>query len=282
MKKKFFINLIKKIFIGLLLYLGSFINFIIPNKKKYRVFIFHEISKKNFKKFEKVIQYIKSKYEIINPKVNFNFKSNSNQAIISFDDGYYSQYECIRKYLDKKNIKVILFAIHDFMTLKSDTKHKKFLKDNLKINSQFLNKKEFKNMNIKNFKSLIKNGHSVGSHTLSHPNLKTINEKDCKNEILNSKYKIEKKLGIKNINSFAITFGGINYINPNVLKICKKYYKFTYTGIRGSNNKKDNILLRDNCDLNKEINEIKLTIDGYADLYYIFDRLKLKLFNSIS
>ena len=275
------ISSFKKFYIQFLINFGFFKKFLLP-KKEYRIFIFHEIKKKNFKKFEEVINYIKSKYEIIDPKKSFNLKSNSSQAIISFDDGYYSQYECVKKYLDKKNIKVIFFAIYDFMIINSKNKHKKFLKDNLKINPKFLNNKEFKNMSIKNYKLLIKNGHTIGAHTISQPNLKKISKKNCENEIFNSKYKISKKLGIKNLDNFAITFGGINFINPFILKICKKFYKSTYTGIRGSNNKKNNIYLRDNCDLNKEINEIKLIIDGNADLYYVFDRIKLKFYKYMS
>ena len=273
--------ILKNFYIKFLTYLGLLINFFYPQKKN-KIFIFHEIKKKNYEKFYKVIKYIKLKYKIINPKKKFNPNSKVSQAIITFDDGFYSQYECTKKYLDKENIKAIFFAIYDFMNIKSINKHKKFLKNNLKINPKFIKNKEFKNMNYKHFQSLIKNGHTIGSHTLSHPNLNKISKEKCKIEILKSKHIISKRLGVKGINNFAITFGGINYFNPYILKLCKKYYKSTYTGIRGSNNNRSKVFFRENCDLNKDIKEIKFLIDGHADLHYIFDRIKLQIYNFVS
>ncbi|WP_440672922.1 polysaccharide deacetylase family protein [Candidatus Pelagibacter sp. HIMB1715] len=271
----------KNFFISFLTFLGMLKNAFYP-KKKNKIFIFHEIEKKNYKKFYKVIKYIQSKYEIINPEKKFNTDGKVSQAIITFDDGFLSQYECTKKYLDKENIKAIFFVIYDFMNINSKKKHREFLLKNLKIKPQYINNKEFKNMNFRNFQSLIKNGHTIGSHTLSHPNLKKICKEKCKIEILKSKVSISKKLGVKKINNFAITFGGINYFNPYVLKLCKKYYKSTHTGIRGSNNNSHRVFFRENCDLNKDFKEIKFLIDGYADLYYVFDRIKLKFYNFIS
>lgn len=273
--------ILKQFYIKLLTFFGLLINIIYPQKKN-KIFTFHEIKKNNYSKFYKVIKYIQSKYKIINPEDKFNLNSKGGQAIITFDDGYYSQYECTKKYLDKENIKAIFFVIYDFMNIKSKNKHKEFLKKNLKINPEFINNKEFKNMNFKNFKSLIKNGHTIGSHTLSHPNLKNISKEKCKIEISKSRHAISKKLGVKKINNFAITFGGINYFNPYVLKLCKKYYKSIYTGIRGSNNNRHKVFFRENCDLNKDFKEIKFLVDGHADIHYIFDRIKLKIYNFIA
>ena len=275
-------NLLKINYIILLKFLGNIIDIIYPRNKK-KIFIFHEISKKNHKKFYKVIQYIKSKYEIIDPNDDFKFENlKKNQAIITFDDGYYSQYECAKKYLDKQNIKAIFFIIYEFMKIKTKKNHREFLKKNLLIKKNQLDKKEFKNMNFNNLKLLVKKGHLIGAHTLNHPNLTQLDKNNCKKEILHCKYKITKKIGVKNITNFAITFGGIKFINPYILKICKQYYKSTFTGIRGSNNDNKNIFFRENCDLNKDFSEIKFAIDGYADLHYFFDRITLKIYNYFS
>lgn len=274
-------NILKFFYIRFLTITGLVLHFF-NSKKKNKIFLFHEISEKNFNKFKQTIKYIKKKYKIIDPKEKFSLRDNSNQAIISFDDGYHSQYLCTKKYLDKKNIKAIFFVIYNFMNIQSLKRRKKFLKNNLKIDNRFLKNKEFKNMSIKNLKLLIKNGHSVGAHTLSHPNLIEISKRNCEKEILKSKHKISKKLGLENIDTFAITFGGIRFISPHILKVCKKYYKSTFTGIRGSNNNRENIYYRDNCDLNKDFNEIKFVIDGHADLHYLFDRFKLKVYNLFS
>ena len=273
---------LKNIYINTLKLLGSISDFIYPYNKK-KIFIFHEISKKNQKKFYKVIKYIKSKYEILDPNNDFKFKNNrKNQAFITFDDGYFSQYECAKKYLDKENIKAIFFIIYEFMKIKNKKNHKEFLKKNLLINKIKLNNKEFKNMTFENLKVLIKKGHIIGAHTLNHPNLTQIDKNNCKKEILSCKKKIKTKIGVKKIGNFAITFGGIKFINPYILKLCKKYYKATFTGIRGSNNNNKQIFFRENCDLNKDFSEIKFTIDGYADLHYFFDRLRLKVYKYFS
>ena len=66
-------------------------------------------------------------------------------------------------------------------------------------------------------KYLINNGHLIGSHTLSHPNLKKIEDQNKLNkEIKDSKKLLSDSLKTK-INTFAFTYGTLEDINKKVL-----------------------------------------------------------------
>jgi len=50
-------------------------------------------------------------------------------------------------------------------------------------------------LNWEQVRSLRKAGHTIGAHTLSHPNVAQVSEGDTRCEILGSKKKIEEELG---------------------------------------------------------------------------------------
>ena len=70
---------------------------------------------------------------------------------------------------------------------------KKFVKKNIFDNQKINNYEKFKNMTIKDLKSLIKDGHTIGCHTKTHANLGFINNiAKLKTEILDSCKKFRK------------------------------------------------------------------------------------------
>ena len=79
---------------------------LVGNSKKdqVRVLIFHDIEKKNFEKFEKLLNHLIKNFSIITPE-EFKIFSNHNlskfgnkkKILITFDDGYKSQKQITEK-----------------------------------------------------------------------------------------------------------------------------------------------------------------------------------------
>lgn len=122
-------------------------------------------------------------------------------VILSFDDWHLDQYENAFKILQKHKMKWVFFIISD------------------------------KPNNDKNYatreqiKEISDNWHEIGSHSVSHLNLASLNEEKIKYQIENSKKRIEEKIG-KPIISFC--YPSWKY-NKKVLEIVEKNYLFART-----------------------------------------------------
>jgi hypothetical protein len=106
------------------------------NKDQLRVITIHNIDEKDFLDFERLILDLK-KYEwkFITPNEFFLLKKETDKIIgknilITFDDGYQSQYDFTKLILDKYNIKAIFFVINEFLSIKNEDK-KNFLQNKL-------------------------------------------------------------------------------------------------------------------------------------------------------
>ena len=64
-------------------------------------------------------------------------------------------------------------------------------------------------MSWEEVKEISEEEHLIGSHTLSHPDLTLLSLAETREEVVNSKKRLEKKLGVE-VNSFAYPFGASN------------------------------------------------------------------------
>tara|TARA_Y100000816_G_C26047308_1_gene548889 strand:+ start:315 stop:1148 length:834 start_codon:yes stop_codon:yes gene_type:complete len=253
---------------------------LVGNSKKdqVRVLIFHDIEKKNFEKFEKLLNYLIKNFSIITPE-EFKIFSNHNlskfgnkkKILITFDDGYKSQKQITEKYLNPKNIKAIFFLVSDFISIKSKIQAQAFVRNNFYKNKSSVNlDNDIENMNIQDINFLIESGHTLGAHTKTHLQLSNIkNENELTSEILDCKKKLEELFKKTVIDDFAYTFGDYESINEKSLNIISKYYKFIYSGLRGNNLKiKNNVVRRDAINMWETTNVINCYLNGYLDFIY--------------
>ena len=98
----------------------------LSDKNNLRVIIFHDIEKKDFQKFEKLLDYLTKYFNIISPNEfklylsgKLKRKNFKNDVLLSFDDGYKSQKLITEKLLNPRNIKAIFFLISDFIKIDS-------------------------------------------------------------------------------------------------------------------------------------------------------------------
>ena len=248
------------------------------NNSNIRIVILHDIQKKNFKKFENLLDYLSKNYNIISPDkfklyLSGNLKRNTlkHDVLLTFDDGYKSQKIITEKFLNPRNIKAIFFLISDFIKINSKIESQNFVRNNLYKN-RFTGKldHDIQNMNYEDVLYLINSGHTIGAHTKTHAQLSKIkNESDLNIEILSCKNSLESEFKQIKIEDFAYTFGDFESINKNSLNIISKNYKYIYSGLRGNNlNLKNRLIRRDAINLSESFNVINCYLNGYLDFLY--------------
>lgn len=214
-----------------------------------RILAFHTV---NPKYFEKQMKYLIKNYNVV--PLSQVFSKNKKKVVLTFDDGYKNNLKYAYPVLKKYNIPATLFITKKFIDKNTFSwwdrleysgkredlgylKHEQpdeiekevFELTGSKEADHKPSKYDF--MSWKDIKK-IKDVFEIGNHTLTHPILTNISLKEAKKEILESKKKIEKKLG-KKITSFAYPNG--NY-NENLMKIVEKSgCKYAVTYSKGKN-----------------------------------------------
>ena len=143
--------------------------------------------------------------------------------IITFDDGYGNNFEHAFPLLKKYKCQATIFLITDYIDGKLESQ--KFCGENLDLRP--LTWEEIRLMDC--------SGIRFGSHSRTHPALIELSHDAVKEELLNSKKRIELELGHA-IDGLAYPFGSRSSFDLNVKEIAKETgYKYAYTNIMGIN-----------------------------------------------
>jgi peptidoglycan/xylan/chitin deacetylase (PgdA/CDA1 family) len=211
-----------------------------PQRFDIRVFVYHDVATDELLKMKKQIVEIAKTRRIITPDefekiCSTRAELSENLALLTFDDGFESNFMAAQQILNPMEIKAIFFVVLDFMKLTDEKSMEMFIRN--RINRDTSKRKCITSnrcMSLEQVTTLIDQGHEVGSHTFSHPVLSEItNVKELNYEIVGSGEELERILR-KNIKHFAFTFGNIESISANALYIARRY-QFVHTSLRGAN-----------------------------------------------
>jgi len=198
--------------------------FFIPfQRKKRAILVYHSIDEispsidplkinVNLRLFEKQIKYL-SKFK--------------NRYVLTFDDGFETVYSNAFPILKKYNMKTILFITTDFIDRKIELDH------------YFKYKHSPRPLSWDQIKTMHSNGIELGSHSITHRNMASLEERLCYEEASVSKDRIEKQ-ACCNVRYFSYPFGNRGSFNDATEKALKKIgYEKTYTNIMGMDNSAD-------------------------------------------
>jgi peptidoglycan/xylan/chitin deacetylase (PgdA/CDA1 family) len=156
--------------------------------------------------FEKHLKYLKRKnYTTISFEKALEIKKNCTDGkyiIITFDDGYEDNYTLAFPLLKKYGFSAIIFLVAGLEYNSWDNKD---------------NEPKLKMMSRQQILEMRKSGIEFGSHTLSHADLIRISSSEIKNEVVESKKKLEEKLG-EEIPVFAYPYGNCNDEVKDIVK----------------------------------------------------------------
>ena len=252
------------------------------NKNNLRILVYHHVEKKDFKKLYNQLKSLKKKWNFITPKEFENHLNKKNilkgrNLLVTFDDGFKSNFFVEKNILNRLHIKAIFFVPSDFIKLKSHQKSQKFINDNILDHLKPKDFKKLKNMSVHDLKILLSKGHEVGSHTKTHANLGLMTSvSSLKKEIIESSKTLGKLLQT-DIKHFAFSYGNFKSMNHKSLKIAFKEYDFIYSCLRGNNfyNYKDSLIKRDTVYLDSSDDLLRIFLSGLIDLKYLFQIKKM-------
>tara|TARA_B100001250_G_C19625694_1_gene711420 strand:+ start:91 stop:963 length:873 start_codon:yes stop_codon:yes gene_type:complete len=239
----------KKIIKSLLGYI-AFVFFKINNSRssnnKGGVFplILHDVPTDQTVYLKELLIQLKKENNILNPKdfisvIKGKLNINHTHGVLTFDDGFYSNYTFAKEVLNPLGIKAIFFVVTEFIDShrKNRSVQEEFIKKNYflgKLPSD-ININQIQPMSWENLSELVSMGHTIGSHTKSHLRLSEIDKENLlKEEIIDSGNRIEEMLKIK-VEHFAFPFGDIKSINKGALDIARTRYNYIFSGVRGRN-----------------------------------------------
>jgi peptidoglycan/xylan/chitin deacetylase (PgdA/CDA1 family) len=248
------------------------INFFNNKINEFRILLLHDIEEEYYEKFDRLIFNLNKKWEIIKPEDYIEKRdTGGNKLLITFDDGFKSNYEIAVNILKKYNIKALFFVATDFIDGKDIISK---IYPNIKKNKL----KNYESMSWSNLATLLENGHHIGSHTKSHQNLSTIKKDEIEFEIYSSFEKIKSNLNYEP-NNFAYPFGQLKNINRKAIEIIGKKYKFIHSGLRGNNYKNNStIIYRDAVTMTEEFNLVESYLNGNYDWIYSLKRKKIQTY----
>lgn len=142
-------------------------------------------------------------------------------VVITFDDGYLDTYENALPILEKFNFTATVFIVSGLVG-----KRNQWIRDE-KYPEKYL-------MGWREIEEMKENGVSIGSHTISHRRLSTLDCEDAKNEIESSKKFLEDRLRTA-INYFAYPYGDFN--DSTVKMVIEAGYKSACSTRSGFNSK---------------------------------------------
>jgi peptidoglycan/xylan/chitin deacetylase (PgdA/CDA1 family) len=211
------------------------------SKPDIRVLNFHDVPASKRRKFIRQIERVQEKRRFIDVAefsrlMNGECKLLENVVLLTFDDGFRSNYEVAIEILNPRNIKALFFVVPEFVEILTDVNRLQFVQQRLfpdqKISNQ---KKKLTSMSWVEIKQLIKDGHTIGCHTGSHARLSDIQDRvKLWTEIVESGDKIEENTGIS-VEHFAYTFGDISSMSQEALSIAGRRYRYVHSAVRGCN-----------------------------------------------
>ena len=252
------------------------------DKNALRVLLYHDIPPSKFKIFESQIEWLTKRWDFITPYefklyISGKRKLSGNKLLLTFDDGFISNYEIASTFLDKYGIKAIFFIVSDISLGEDENKTKELVCKNILMRSENSPFNNICMMGSKELTGLLKAGHSIGAHTKTHRRLTEIQGfNELEDEILDSASKLELYLDIK-ADDFAYTYGDVMSFDRESFLMAIKKFSYIYTGIRGDNYKYLNplVICRDSISLNLSNYSIGAMLLGVFDLYY---KNKIKYF----
>lgn len=239
-----------------------------------KILLYHEISDKKLHLFKQQIENLNKKYSFITPEKFQDFLNNKItltglNLLITFDDGFLSSKFAAENVLEPLGIKAMFFIPSGFIGLKKNWEE--FV--GKKINDGSPGCKvgaEHEPMGWDDVCWLKEHGNVIGSHTVNHTRLSTLNNDELEYELFESANILNKFTGAS-IETIAYPFGDIESINKKSMKVIQKYYSFCYSGFRGFNKKTvfPLAILRDEIALNYPVNYVEFIVEnGLAFLYY--------------
>lgn len=181
--------------------------------------------------FESFLKHLKKKSKLITIQEATqlvtvkNIPHDESFLAFTFDDGYQECYETIAPILEKYNCNAGFFINANY--IESCEEYQKKYHERVNLFTK-------KPMNWEQIESLHQRGHVIGSHTLDHYNMATLNTEELVYQLEENKKLLENRLNY-NCDYFAWTYGQMQHFPEKALEITMQYHRFIFSGTNYKN-----------------------------------------------
>jgi peptidoglycan/xylan/chitin deacetylase (PgdA/CDA1 family) len=217
--------------------------FRLQRKPVTRFVTFHDVRLEDFSSFKANMHFLKRRTNVVSLGDFFsgNLSLIKMNVVITFDDGYKSWVSLALPVLKELGLPATFFVTSGFVGLSKEDETE-FMRSKLFLAID--PKRMTSGLTLEDVRRIVKDGFTVGGHTLNHCNLGKLQDiAQVRYEIAEDKIRLEKVTGVK-VEYFAYPSGA--YYNPdiNLIDLLKESgYKGAVTTVPGFNNAKSNPFL---------------------------------------
>ena len=169
--------------------------------------------------FEKQLDQLSQRYRILSMKDAASRSGGDKiRIVLTFDDGYWDNYEIVFPILKKKGIPATFFLVTDYIDGKAQFSDRRLMDKKTGQPGEFIKDRFITWGQAREMREV---GMEIGSHGLSHRSLSQMTLDDAKREILDSKRIIEEKTGVA-CRQFSFPFGSRSDYNDELINCVKE------------------------------------------------------------
>jgi peptidoglycan/xylan/chitin deacetylase (PgdA/CDA1 family) len=268
---------LRVIVVSITYYTGlAFLSGLFGAKSKVRILMYHSIAEEpsylhsvSPVTFEKQMRFLATKCNVItlDQLVDcFNGKGSlpDNPVVITLDDGLADNYAVAYPILKKYNLPATVFVVPDWVAPRKVSQ----------TNETRPAKKC--HMTWDQIREMSHNGISIGAHTISHRSLPTLKLEEARYELLESKARVERKLG-QPVKFFAYPYGAFRDLSMDIVRmVAESGYTCAVTSLSGTNGRSANLyaLRRTEIEVNDGMYVFSKAMAGALDNWIVFQWLR--------
>jgi peptidoglycan/xylan/chitin deacetylase (PgdA/CDA1 family) len=233
-----------------------------------RFLIFHHIRPAEEASFTHLVDYLIAEKVIGEPADALRSDVEGVKYILSFDDGFGSNFDIARRVLDPRGVRALFFICPGLV---GDPDIRRCVTEYVIPGADLSEEmeRELRFMSWDEVRVLEAAGHTIGSHAFRHRRLSELSGDSLREEIASSKTAIEAEVKTP-VQWFAYPFGDLLSLSDEALSLIERTYRFCCTGIRGLNRAGEDAraFYRDHLDLAAPWTYQRMTLEGGLDIAY--------------
>ena len=249
----------------------------------FRILTFHNIRSDRMPVFSELLDYLLANHRFVTPAEAERLAAGEAEPagnhgrvpyLVTFDDGFRSNYEVARSVLAPRGIKAIFFVVPGIVGAPMDVQRRLMAQYVFDGNAQSV-APDLEMMHWPEIRQLRDEGHTIGSHTLSHRRLSELSDNELLDEISGSRSMLSEQIG-EEVHWFAYPFGNVESISAKASELVRQTYRFSCTAVRGLNRGGSALaLFRENVELDSPLSYQKFECEGGLDFYYAAKRAQI-------
>lgn len=208
----------------------------IPDHRPHlRIVYYHYICSDEQQRFATQLKFFRDYYDVVGLSEGLaRLRTGQLQGptlAITFDDGFKNNRTIAAEILAQHGCAACFYVATAFVTLTSAQRMhvEVFCRQNLRLPVAM------PNMDWNDLQQLLKAGHEIGSHTVTHPALVECPDDIIWHEVVESKRILESELG-RSVKHFSVPFGARAYYTANINHMVSRAgYQSCAYGVRGAN-----------------------------------------------